>query len=124
MPVSFLTEQQRESFGRYASPPTSEDLTRYFYISDDDRILIARRRGDHNKLGFALQLVTVRYLGTFLENPLEIPQLGIKDDNLNGYGVGEQRWEHSTEIRIKYDYHELTDSIVGFRFIRWLYGVC
>lgn len=133
MPVSFLTEQQRESFGRYALPPTQEDLTRYFYISDDDRILIARRRGDHNKLGFALQLVTVRYLGTFLENPLDVPQvvlqtvskqLEIKDDNLNGYGVGEQRWEHSREIRIKYDYREITDHIVGFRFIRWLYGVC
>lgn len=133
MPVSFLTEQQRESFGRYTSPPTPEELSRYFYISDDDRLLIARRRGDHNKLGFALQLVTVRYLGTFLEDPVNVPQLvlqtvskqlEIKDTNLNGYGVGEQRWEHATEIRIKYEYREITDSFAGFCFVRWLYGVC
>ncbi len=134
MPVSFLTEVQRESYGRYTQTPTSEELARFFYISDDDRILIARRRGDHNKLGFTIQLVTVRYLGTFLEDPLDVPllvlqtiskQLGITDfGGLDGYRIGEQRWEHSTEIRTKCGYHEITDPIMGFRLIRWLYGLC
>lgn len=134
MPVSFLTEAQRESYGRYVMPPSSDDLARYFYISDDDRLLIARRRGSHNKLGFALQLTTVRYLGTFLEDPLDVPDLVLKTiaqhlgitelDNLNAYRFGEQRWEHSTEIRIKYSYSEITDPIVGFRLMRWLYGLC
>lgn len=134
MPVSFLTEAQRESYGRYVQPPTLDELARFFYISDDDRALIARRRGSHNKLGFALQLVTVRYLGTFLEDPLDVPHLvlqtisqhlGITElERLNAYRLSEQRWEHSTEIRIKYCYNEITDPIVGFRLIRWLYGLC
>jgi Domain of unknown function (DUF4158) len=44
-----------------------------FLLDGKDRTPVDRRRGEHMKLGFALQLVTVRWLGTFLEDPLEVP---------------------------------------------------
>jgi len=39
--------------------PSREDLERVFFLAED-RALIERRRGEHMKLGFSLQLITVR----------------------------------------------------------------
>ncbi|MFO7642718.1 MAG: Tn3 family transposase [Candidatus Competibacteraceae bacterium] len=134
MPVRFLTAEQRQHYGGYAGPPTAEDLTQFFYLNDADLALIAPRRGNHNRLGLALQLTTVRFLGTFLEDPLAVPdtvlrylarQLNSADLNgLEAYRTGEQRWDHAAEIRTRYGYRDFTDQEAGFRLARWLYGLC
>src|ERR1700731_4818621 len=73
MAVSFLTAAQRDRYGRYPDVVTPNDLSRCFHLSDDDRAQIMSCRGHHNRLGFALQLSTVRYLGTFLDDPIAVP---------------------------------------------------
>ena len=44
-----------------------------FSLHDEDRRLIAQRRGNHNRLGFGVQIGTLRFLGTFLADPVNIP---------------------------------------------------
>lgn len=134
MPVGFLTDEQRRRYGRFHRAPTPEELTRYFHLDDTDRSLIARHRGDHNRLGFAVQLCTARFLGTFLDDLSEVPpgvvsllaqQLGIeRSDCFTEYCAGRQRWDHTGEIRRRGGYTEFSDPGQQFRLNRWLYALC
>jgi hypothetical protein len=60
MPVEFLSDDEA-SFGRYGDSVSQADLERYFFLDDGDRARVAALRGDHNRLGFSIQLATVRY---------------------------------------------------------------
>ena len=76
MPVDTLRvpPEQRQRYGRYTDEPT-EQLTRYGYLSQRDKDLIRHRRPEaYQQLGFALQLITVRFLGAFLNDPLDVPE--------------------------------------------------
>ena len=134
MPVSFLTEAQQRRYGRFDGEPSADQFARYFHLDDADRDLIGRRRWDHMRLGFALQLGTVRFLGTFLDDPTAVPpsvvetlggQIGIRDtDSLSRYTEGKTRWDHAGEIRDRYGYKEFSDPKMQFRLNRWLYALC
>jgi TnpA family transposase len=132
MPVDFLTAEQQRRYGRYAGEPSPAQLGRYFHLDDADRAVLKTRRGDHNRLGFALQLGTVRFLGTFLDNPIDVPdvvvahvarQLAITDLTcLTRYGVGETHWDHVNAIKTAYGYRDFSDQPGHFQLIRWLYA--
>jgi hypothetical protein len=108
MPVEFLKAEQRQHDGCYRGEPSPEQLALYFHLDDRDRALLEPRRHAHTHLGFALQLCTVRFLGTFLPDPTDMPhnviltpasQLNITDlAVLARYRKGEMRYDHIHEI--------------------------
>ena len=133
MPVEYLTEEQEQRYGRYMSEPSPEQLARYFHLDDEDRSLIAQRRGDHNRLGFGVQIGTLRFLGTFLVDPVNVPvgvivyvasQLGIADPQcVVRYAERVQtQQDHAQEIRQYAGYKEFADRRGGFALLRFLYA--
>ena len=73
MPVDFLTQAQRDAYGQYCGAPSQEDIERYFYLNDADFTVIRQLRHEHTRLGYAILLTSVRYLGVFPEQPALVP---------------------------------------------------
>jgi TnpA family transposase len=46
-----------------ALPPTKHDLRLHYTLSENDLAIIRRKRGPHNRLGFAVQLCYLRFPG-------------------------------------------------------------
>ena len=128
MPVEFLTDDEAAEYGRYSGCPSQADLEQVFFLDDDDRALVGRHRGEHMRAGFALQLVTVRWLGMFLEDPLDVPsevlefvaaQLEVADPSqVKRYTErAKTGFEHQWEIRQACGLREFAEA--GTEFAGW-----
>lgn len=73
MPVQFLSDADRDRFNRFPQEIDHQDLKDFFGLSDDEREKVMGLRGDHNRLGFALQLSCLRYLGFFPSDLFDCP---------------------------------------------------
>ncbi len=103
------------------------ELERFFFLDDVDRDLIALRRTEHHRLGFAIQMCTMRYVALFLEDTIAVPWPGIEHLAMQ-LGVDlpsvvkryrERRqtpYDHTWEIRDAYGYHPYEDAERGRRF--------
>lgn len=100
-------------------------------MDNKDKEVINLCRRDYNKLGYAIQLTTVRFLDTFMANPLDVPsevkkflaeQLEICDiSNLPNYMERKAtRLNHAKEIKKIFGYTDFDKW--RFRITRWLYA--
>ena len=136
MPTSFLTAEQRRRYGRFPEKLSPDDLARYFHLDEPDQAILRGLRGASNRIGFALQLGTVRLLGRFPETIADLPTRVIRiveaqteerfgEADRHAYETGRQRWRHATLIMVHYDFRRFEDDgFARFRLIRWLYSLC
>ncbi|SCF83312.1 protein of unknown function [Streptomyces sp. Ncost-T10-10d] len=96
MAVEFLSDQQAAQYAAFSGAPSRAELERYFFLDDSDLEKVWAKQRAHNRLGFAVQLTSVRYLSRFMPDPRQVPaevaeypaeQLGIADPScLKEYG--------------------------------------
>ncbi|OQB75909.1 MAG: Tn3 transposase DDE domain protein [Deltaproteobacteria bacterium ADurb.Bin135] len=133
MPVDFLTVEHKAGYGQFSGEPNEVQLARYFHLDESDLGFISNRRGEQNRLGCALQLTSVRFLGAFLSDPMLVPanvqvfvarQLSVNNISvLANYAQREPtKREHTALIREKYGYHEFSNFPWPFRLSRLLYS--
>jgi len=104
---SILSVTERDNL--LALPDTEDGLIRYYTFSDSDQSLIGQRRGNPNRLGFAIQLCLLRYPGQGLATDAVVPssllqwvatQLHIDPASWLQYAQREEtRREHLLELR-------------------------
>jgi hypothetical protein len=91
-----------------------------------------RSRGTHDRLGYAGQLCTVRFLSTFLPDETAVPRVVVKHvasqlhiANPNCLDRYRERppthLVHSREIRRRHGYRNFEDQPEHWRLVRWLY---
>jgi TnpA family transposase len=71
-----LTNTERKSL--FSLPETREEFIRHYTLNKSDMSLIYQRRGDANRLGFAVQLCLLRFPGYPLSTKMTIPDPAIK----------------------------------------------
>jgi hypothetical protein len=96
-------------------------MVRHYMLSSEDLALINRRRGDPNRLGFALMLCYLRFPGRILQQGERPPaalcafvaeQLGVDPAQFGDYAERDQtRREHIVEIQTALGFRAMTSSM-------------
>ena len=99
-PASIFAETELARLASFPEEIPGDDLIRAFTLTGADRDLVAIRRGAANRLGLALQLCALRYLGFVPRHLSAAPrsaacfvadQLEVSPDEIQSYARREQR---------------------------------
>ncbi len=69
---SILSATERESL--LSLPQSQDELIQHYTLNDNDLALVRQRRGESNRLGFAVQLCLLRYPGYVLGPEMTLPE--------------------------------------------------
>src|SRR3546814_8117256 len=100
-----LTDTERRAL--FGVPTAREDLARHYMLSARDLALVAARRGDTNRIGFAVQLAVLRHPGFGFTLEEGAPaylvafmgeQIGVAASAFGGYAARRSE-EHTSELQ-------------------------
>jgi len=131
MPVEFLSDEQAARYGRYHADPSPEQLARFFYLSPQDIQFLAAYRRAYTQLGCAVQLCTLRFLGTFLPIPTQVPAVAVQTLAQQLHLTADTWKDQYTRPNTLHDHQVHLVAYLGFvafegrpafRLARWLYA--
>ena len=109
MPASIFSETELARWASFPEEIPGDDLIRAFTLTGADRDLVAIRRGAANRLGLALQLCALRYLGFVPRNLSAAPRsaacfvadqlVEVSPDEIQSYASTRADALHSTSPR-------------------------
>ncbi len=108
MPAAILTEADRARLRTFPTNIPPADVVDYFTLAPTEITAATEKSGAHNRLGFAVQLTALRYLGFIPDDAPQAPkdivdhlasQLGVAPGALADYGARRRtRQEHAVEV--------------------------
>lgn len=122
-------KSNNKAFGIYLGEPSTEQLNQFFYLHEKDLVLMDTIRRPATRLGFALQLGSLRFLGTFTSDITNIPpnvlnyvaaQLNIDPEEINYYSRRQTRYQHTKLIKSHYNYQDFNQPEIETYLSKWL----
>ena len=129
MPGQLFSDAERRRLGGFPAQVSHEDLVTYYTLTRSDRAKVNQYPDDAGRLGFALQLGTLRYLGFCPDDlgaaPAEMvrflaDQLKVPPEGLSAYGRRAQtRTDHFLAVQDHLGYRKAGPE-ERERLARWL----
>ncbi len=122
-------KSNKKAFGIYLGEPSTEQLNQFFYLHEKDLELMDTIRLPATRLGFAIQLRSLRFLGTFISDITTIPQnvlnyvaiqLNIDPGEIIYYSRRQTRYQHIKLIKSHYSYHDFSQPKIEAYLANWL----
>jgi hypothetical protein len=78
MPVGFLNTNQQTQLSSFPAAINHNDLITFFTLTVQDNQVLPSRSSATNRLGFAIQLCSLRFMGFFIKEMTEVPMIIIE----------------------------------------------
>ena len=128
MPTQFLSDKQARRYGSFHGDPSAEQLSRFFSFGPAEQEDIDRHSDDRARLGYAVQLGCVRFLGCFPDlaaTPASVVShvadgVGVKPAAFATNPTSRTRFAHAVDIRTRYGYTSFGEGLPHGLFLQWL----